>query len=447
MLLAPLDLRGVPAAGLAAAIPRPPSESTFPSDEVRAILDEVRTGGDAAVRDLTERFDGVVLDSAAVAPDEIAIAREAITPELRRALELANDRILAYHRHEPTPVGDFVLDGVTVRHLVRAVGRAGLYAPGGLARYPSTVLMCAAPARVAGVEDLVLCVPPGPDGRIATETLAAAAIAGIDEVFAVGGAQAVGAMAYGTETIRSVDVVVGPGNRYVAEAKRQVAGVVGVPSAFAGPSEVVVVADETTPVSWAAVDIVVQAEHGPDGLAWLVTWSPSLAEAVAASVEEMVARSPRRGALEATLGSGGYTVLVDGPDEAMAVANAVAPEHLELLIEGAEALLPLIRRAGAVFLGPYAPASVGDYVAGPNHVLPTARTARFASALRVDDFRTHIHAVSLDGGTLARLAPSVVAIAEAEGLVAHAESVRVRGEAAPVRVGDDAVTVVPDGSR
>jgi histidinol dehydrogenase len=244
-----------------------------------------------------------------------------------------------------------------------------------------------------------------------------------------------------------VDVVVGPGNRYVAEAKRQVAGIVGVPSAFAGPSEVVVVADETTPVSWAAIDIVVQAEHGPDGLAWLVTWSPSLAEAVAASVEEMVARSPRRAALEATLGSGGYAVLVDGPDEAMAVANVVAPEHLELLMEGAEALLPLIRRAGAVFLGPYAPASVGDYVAGPNHVLPTARTARFASALRVDDFRTHIHAVSLDGGTLARLAPSVVAIAEAEGLGAHAESVRVREEATPVRVGDDAVTVVPDGSR
>lgn len=447
MLLAPLDLRGVPAAGLAAAIPRPPSESTFPSEEVRAILDEVRTGGDAAVRDLTERFDGVALDTAAVAPDEIANAREAIAPELRRALELANGRILAYHRHEPAPVGDFVLDGVTVRHLVRAVGRAGLYAPGGLARYPSTVLMCAAPGRVAGVEELVLCVPPGPDGRIATETLAAAAIAGIDEVFAVGGAQAVGAMAYGTETIRSVDVVVGPGNRYVAEAKRQVAGIVGVPSAFAGPSEVVVVADETTPVSWAAIDIVVQAEHGPDGLAWLVTWSPSLAEAVAASVEEMVARSPRRAALEATLGSGGYAVLVDGPDEAMAVANVVAPEHLELLMEGAEALLPLIRRAGAVFLGPYAPASVGDYVAGPNHVLPTARTARFASALRVDDFRTHIHAVSLDGGTLARLAPSVVAIAEAEGLGAHAESVRVREEATPVRVGDDAVTVVPDGSR
>jgi len=447
VLLSPLDLRGVPVAGLAAVVPRPPPDESFPSAAVRAILEEVREGGDAAVRKLTRQFDGVDLDHLRVSGDDITSALRAIAPDLRRALDLAYERILAYHGHEPAAVGDFVLDGVTVRHLVRAVGRAGLYAPGGQARYPSTVLMCAAPARVAGVDELVLCVPPDPDGRVATETLAAAAIAGIDEVYAIGGAQAVGAMAYGTETIRPVDVIVGPGNRYVAEAKRQVAGIVGVPSAFAGPSEVVVVADETTPVAWAAIDIVVQAEHGPDGLAWLVTWSERLAAAVTEAVQALVEHSPRRAALEATLGTGGYAVLVDGPDEAMAVANAVAPEHLEILIEDAAALIPLVRRAGAVFLGPYAPASVGDYVAGPNHVLPTARTARFASALRVDDFRTHIHAVSLDGDTLARLAPHVVAIAEAEGLGAHAESVRLRASAAPIRVGDDVTTVVPDRSR
>jgi histidinol dehydrogenase len=432
---------------MAARVPRPPPETAFPSAEVRAIVDEVRVGGDAAVRHLTQRFDGAVLDSLRVPSAVVLEARDAIAPGLRDALELAYDRILAYHGHEPAPLGDFVLDGVTVRHLVRHVARAGLYAPGGRARYPSTVLMCAAPARVAGVEELVLCVPPDRDGRVATETLAAAAIAGIDEVYAVGGAQAVAAMAYGTETIRPVDVIVGPGNRYVAEAKRQVSGVVGVPSAFAGPSEVVVVADETTPVAWAAIDVVVQAEHGPDGLAWLVTWSAAVADAVAEAVEDLVAASPRRAELEATLGSGGHAVLVDGPAEALAVANAVAPEHLELLVDGADALLPLVQSAGAVFLGPYAPASVGDYVAGPNHVLPTARTARFASALRADDFRTHIHAVSLDGPTLARLAPSVVAIAEAEGLGAHAESVRLRADAAPVRVGDDAGTAVSDGSR
>jgi histidinol dehydrogenase len=250
-------------------------------------------------------------------------------------------------------------------------------------------------------------------------------------------------MAFGTESITAVDVIVGPGNRYVAEAKRQVAGIVGVPSAFAGPSEVVVVADDTTPVEWAAIDIVVQAEHGPDGLAWLVTWSGPLAKAVSEAVEEMVARSPRRSDLEATLGSGGYAVLVDGPAEAMAVANTVAPEHLEILTADPDALLPLVRRAGAVFLGPYAPASVGDYLAGPNHVLPTARTARFASALRVDDFRTHIHAVSLGADALARLSPHVVALAEAEGLVAHAQSVQMRADDATTTtttVGDVAST-------
>jgi histidinol dehydrogenase len=432
VLLTPLDLRGLTTDQLPSALPRPADGPASASAEVSAILDAVRSGGDTAVRQLTARFDGVELEGLRVGEKEIVSARSSIAPELAAALGLAYDRILAYHRHEPAPIGDFVADGVTVRHLVRAVHRAGLYAPGGRARYPSTVLMCAAPARVAGVDELVLCVPPGPDGHIATETLAAAAIAGIEEVYRVGGAQAIGALAFGTETIGPVDVIVGPGNRYVAEAKRQVAGMVGVPSAFAGPSEVVVVADETTPVPWAAIDIVVQAEHGPDGLAWLVTWSASLAEAVTRSVEELVARSPRRADLEATLGSGGYAVLVDGPAEALAVANALAPEHLELLVDGAETFLPLVRRAGAVFLGPYAPASVGDYMAGPNHVLPTARTARFASALRVDDFRTHIHAVSLDGPALARLAPHVVAIAEAEGLPAHAESVRLRGETVPV---------------
>jgi histidinol dehydrogenase len=427
-----LDLRGVPAAGLAARLPRPPAGAAFPSGEVAAILEEVRTGGDAALRELTKRFDGVEIDALRVPLDEIRSAPGRVSAELVAALEVAWARILGYHRHEPAPVSDYRDGGVTVRHLATGVDRAGLYAPGGRARYPSTVLMCAAPATVAGVAEVVLCVPPGPDGHVADETLAAAAIAGIDEVYRVGGAQAIGALAFGTESIAPVDVIAGPGNRYVAEAKRQVAGIVGVPSAFAGPSEVVVVADDSTPVGFAAVDLVVQAEHGPDGLAWLVTWSASLAEAVTAEVGRLVEASPRRADLESTLSSGGFAVLVDGPAAALTVANAVAPEHLELLVDDAEALLPLVRRAGAVFLGPFAPASVGDYVAGPNHVLPTARTARFASALRVDDFRTHVHAVSLDAAALARLAPHVVAMAEAEGLPAHADSVRVR-QGAPAR--------------
>jgi len=288
--------------------------------------------------------------------------------------------------------------------------------------------MCAAPAVVAGVEEIALCVPPGRDGSVARESLAAAAIAGIAEVYRVGGAQAVGALAFGTETVRPVDVIVGPGNRFVAEAKRQVSGMVGVPSAFTGPSEVVVIADSTTPASWAAVDVVVQAEHGPDGLAWLVTWSEEVAAAVEEEVARLVESSPRRSDLSSTLASGGSVVLVDGPAEAVSVANVVAPEHLELLFEGAEALLPLVRSAGAVFCGAFSPASIGDYLAGPNHVLPTARSARFSSALRVDDFLTHIHAVCVEPDAIARLGPYVEVIAEAEGLPAHALSVRLRRE-------------------
>jgi histidinol dehydrogenase len=284
--------------------------------------------------------------------------------------------------------------------------------------------MCAVPAQVAGVNEIVLCVPPGPTGHIDDATLAAAAVAGVHEVYRVGGAQAIAAMAYGTESIDAVDVIVGPGNRYVAEAKRQVSGVVGVASAFAGPSEVVVIAGPETPPELAAIDLVVQAEHGPDGLAWLITWSEAVADQVTAHVERIVRDSPRRTDLEATLDSGGYVVMVDGAKQACAVANVVAPEHLEILTD--ESLLPQVMSAGAVFLGPMSPASMGDYLAGPNHVLPTNRTARFASALRVDDFRRHIHAVSVDEKALEALGPHVVTLAETEGLTAHAQSVQLR---------------------
>jgi histidinol dehydrogenase len=257
-------------------------------------------------------------------------------------------------------------------------------------------------------------------------------VAGVDEVYRLGGAQAVAAMAYGTESIGRVEVIVGPGNRYVALAQRLVAqqGLVGVPSAFAGPSEVAVVADETTPVEYAAVDLVVQAEHGPDGLAYLITWSEQVARDVTAAVARITAASPRRAEIEATLARGGFAVLVDGPAQAMAVANAIAAEHLELMTDRADELVTHVRNAGAVFLGLWAPASVGDYVSGANHVLPTARSARFGSALRVDDFSKHIHVIRLDGPALARLAPHVEAMAGSEGLAAHAESVRIRVAAA-----------------
>lgn len=427
-MLQRLDLRGATGGDLRASLPRPEAAKEPPVAAVQAILADVRARGDAAVREYTERFDGVTLDSFRVPAAELAEALDAVPPLLREALEAARASILAYHRtqlHEPV---DIERDGVRVREIRVPVDRAGLYVPGGRAIYPSTVLMTAVPARVAGVPELVLCVPPASDGAVPVPTLAAAALAGVDEVYRIGGVQAIAAMAYGTESVRPVDVIVGPGNVYVSLAKREVGneGVVGVPSAFAGPSEVVVVADETVPVDFAAIDVMVQAEHGPDGLAWLVTWSEPVADAVSEAVARMVAASPRRREIEATLADGGYAVVVDTPEQAMEVANAIAPEHLELLVADPEALVPLVRHAGAVFTGAYAPASVGDYLAGPSHVLPTSGSARFAGALRVDDFCKYVHVVSLDEQTLARVAPHVAAIAEAEGLAAHAESVRMR---------------------
>ncbi|PZS15913.1 MAG: histidinol dehydrogenase, partial [Acidimicrobiales bacterium] len=328
---------------------------------VVAIVAEVAARGDAAVREYTARFDRAEVDELRVPATELAAALGGIPVALRQALEASRDAIEAHHRHQVTQVAPTERDGLRVATIRRPVDRAGLYVPGGRACYPSTVLMTAVPARVAGVGELALCVPPGRDGRVATPTLAAAALAGVDEVYRVGGAQAVAAMAYGTESVAPVDVIAGPGNRYVAIAERLVAqeGAVGVPSAFTGPSEVVVVADETTPVDYAAIDLVVQAEHGPDGLAWLVTWSEEAAEQISEAVGALAGASPRRDEILSTLAAGGYAVLVDGREQAMAVANVVAAEHLELMTADAAALVPLVRNAGAVFVGPWSPASVG----------------------------------------------------------------------------------------
>jgi histidinol dehydrogenase len=426
-LLTRLDLRGV-AGRLDELLPAPGAIPEGPIEVVRDILTQVRRDGDAALRDLTERLDGVRIETLRVPPEDVLAALTAIPAELRAAYEVAHESITAYHRTQLHPDAVHRHAGVTVRDRRQAVDRAGCYVPGGLAPLASTVLMTVVPARVAGVQTVVLCSPPGPDGSIAAPILAAAAIAGVDEVYRVGGAQAIAAMAYGTASIPAVDVIVGPGNVYVALAERLVAqeGVVGVPSSFPGPSEVAVVADETTPVQLAAIDLVVQAEHGPNGWAWLVTWSEPAATAIEAEVARITEASPRRDAISATLQRGGFSVLVDGPAQAMEVVNHVATEHLELMTADPEALVPLVRSAGAVFCGPWAPASVGDYLAGPNHVLPTARTARFASALRVDDFCKHLHVVDVDRQALIGLAPHVVAMANAEGLAAHAASVEMR---------------------
>jgi histidinol dehydrogenase len=422
-----LDLRGF-TGDLRARLPRPQAATNLPVDAVQAILDEVRAGGDEAVLALTEKFDGVRPDSLRVPQAEVDAALEAIPPLLRESLEAARANILAYHRHQAREDARHEKDGIVLRELFRPVDRAGLCVPGGEAPLMSTVLMTAIPARVAGVPEVVLCSPPTAGGTVAPGILAAAALAGVDEVFRIGGAQAVAAMAYGTESVRPVDVIVGPGGLFTSVAKQQVAaqGVVGVPGSFPGPSEVVVVADDTTPVDYAAIDVIVQVEHGPDSVGWLITWSEEVAERIEAAVVRLAAGNPRRAVIEANLAANGYSALVDGPEQAMAVANAVAPEHLELMTADPESLLPLVRSAGAVFTGPFAPASVGDYLAGPSHVLPTYGSARFSGALRVDDFLKAIHVVSLDGPTLRRVAPHVAAIAEAEGLPAHAESVRLR---------------------
>lgn len=420
-----LDRRGM-GPRVAADLPRPKATAELPVEAVRAIISEVRSRGDAALFELTAKFDGIQLDSLVIDQAEMRAALDRIPAQLRGALEASDAAIDDYHRHLVTELPEYRRGSLTVRELRRPVRRAGLYVPGGKARYPSSVLMNAVPARVAGVRDLVLCTPPGPDGRIDDPTLAACAIAGITEAYAVGGAQAIAAMAYGTSTVAPVDVIVGPGNVFVSVAKREVAGAVGVPSAFAGPSEVVVIADETTPVTWAAIDVVVQAEHGPDGLAWLICWSEEVAHRVAAEVSRLVEESPRRQAIESTLAEGGYAVVVDGPEEAMAVANEIAPEHLEIMTSDPEPLLELVQNAGAVFTGPYSPASVGDYLAGPSHVLPTYGSARYSEALTVDDFVKRVHVVTLDRPALDEVGPHVIAIADAEGLDAHAGSVRVR---------------------
>lgn len=432
-MLTRIDLRGRVAAE--ADLPRPRVAGDPPIAAVQAIIAQVRAGGDDALRELTARFDrldaGVDLDPLRVPAEACAAALAGLAPELRAAMEIARANIEAYHRAQVHPAAAYDNDGVTVRELARPVDRAGCYVPGGQAPLLSTVLMTAIPARVGGVPEVVLCTPPRPDGSVAPELLAAAALAGVDEVYRVGGAQAIAAMAYGTESIRPVDVIVGPGNVYVSLAKREVAGAVGVPSSFAGPSEVVVIADATTPPEFAAIDLMVQVEHGPDSVAWLVAWDPEVADRIVDTVAKLLVEAPRRDVIAANLEANSYVAIVDDARQAMAVANLIAPEHLELMTDSAEDLLPMVRHAGAVFCGAYAPASAGDYLAGPNHVLPTYGSARFAGALRVDDFVKHIHVVSMDEPAMARLAPHVAVLAEAEGLATHARSARMRAPHRP----------------
>lgn len=392
------------------------------AESVTEIVAAVRERGDAAVREFTQRFDGATLDDFRVTEAEFRSAVEATPREVRDALEVAAERINAYHKNQAgVPPAAYSADGVTVTEAIRPVDRAGLYVPGGRAAYPSTVLMTSIPARVAGVPERVLCVPPDPAGRVPDVTLAAAFLTGVTEIYRVGGAQAIAAMAFGTESIASVDVIVGPGNAYVDAAKRLVAGmgVVGIDGP-AGPSELVVIADESADPQQVALDLAAQAEHGPGGTAYVVAWSAEVLDSVLDAVLGYLAVAPRAEEIQSTLTTGGRAVLVRDAAQAVAVANLVAPEHLELMVENAADVVPSIRHAGAVFID--APTALGDYVAGANHVLPTGRAARFSSALRVDDFRTRIHVVSATPAGMNALGPSAAVLARAEGLEAHAAS-------------------------
>ncbi|HEY0270004.1 MAG TPA: histidinol dehydrogenase [Sphingomonas sp.] len=394
---------------------------------VRAIIGAVRLKGDAALVELSAKFDRVDLASLGlrVTPTEIAAARATCDPGALEALGFAAARIESYHRRQ-APRDERFIDalGVELGWRWTAIESVGLYVPGGSASYPSSVLMNAVPAKVAGVGRIVMVVP-APDGRIQPLVLAAAQIAGVDEIYRVGGAQAIAALAYGTATIAPVAKIVGPGNAYVAAAKRQVFGTVGI-DMIAGPSEVLVIADSTANPDWIAADLLAQAEHDAAAQSILMTDDAGLAKAVEAAVERQLLSLPRAEIAGASWRDFGAVILLDTLDEAPALADRLAAEHLEIITADPEALANRIRNAGAIFLGGHTPEAIGDYVGGSNHVLPTARSARFASGLGVPDFLKRTSLLKCTPESLRALAPAAMALGKAEGLDAHARSVAIR---------------------
>ena len=394
---------------------------------VAGIIADVRARGDAAVMDYTARFDRLALTPATIriTSAEIDAACAAVTPDLRAALDLAATRIEAFHRAQlPADLRMTDSAGLTLGMRWGALDAVGIYVPGGKAAYPSSVLMNAIPARVAGVARVAMCVPT-PDGVLNPLVLAAARRAGVSEIFRVGGAQAVAALAYGTASIAAVDRIVGPGNAYVAEAKRQVFGRVGI-DGIAGPSEVVILADASNDPRRVALDLLAQAEHDEAAQSILITDSAAFAQSVAQAVIEELRTLPRAAIAQASWDAHGAIILVRDWAEAVALTNRLAPEHLQIMLPDAEEIFGQIRHAGAAFLGAWCPEAVGDYIAGPNHVLPTGRTARFASGLSVFDFLKRTTWVSADQAALGVVGPAAVALAEAEGLGAHARGIAVR---------------------
>ncbi|HEY4114861.1 MAG TPA: histidinol dehydrogenase [Rhizomicrobium sp.] len=408
-------------------ISRTTASETDVGSAVRAIIAQVRARGDAALLELTEKFDGARLSAAElrVTEHEIAAAETACDLRALNALDHAARRIEAYHRRQ-LPKDEWYTDeaGVQLGWRWTALDSVGLYAPGGTASYPSSVLMNAIPARLAGVRRIAM-VTPASKGRINPLVLAAATRAGVSEIYRVGGAQAIAALAFGTESITPVDKIVGPGNAYVAAAKREVFGQVGIDS-IAGPSEILVVADASANPDWVAADLLSQAEHDASSQSVLITDSAEFAAQVEEAVDRALALLPRRDIAAASWRDHGAVIVVGKLADAAPLIDRIAPEHLEIAIADSDTLLPRVHHAGAIFLGAHTPEAIGDYIAGPNHVLPTSRTARFSSGLSVLDFMKRTTLLRCDQASIAQLGPDAIALAESEGLQAHAQSVAAR---------------------
>lgn len=412
---------------LRAALASRKGEGASVAPVVAEVIRAVRERGDAALLDYTARFDRVTYtpETLRVTAAEIEAGAKTCPPEVLAALELAAERIRRFHEQQlPADLDYTDADGVRLGMKWTAITDVGMYVPGGLASYPSSVLMNGIPAQVAGVGRLVMAVP-APDGRLNPSVLTAAQLAGVDEIYKIGGAQAIAALAYGTESIRPVHKIVGPGNAYVAEAKRQVFGQVGI-DMIAGPSEILVLADGRNDPAWIAADLLSQAEHDAEAQSILITDDAAFADGVEAALADVLATLPRRAVAEASLRRFGLCIIAPSPEAALPVINEIAAEHLELAVERPEALLPHILNAGAIFLGRYCPEALGDYVAGPSHVLPTCRTARFSSGLSVYDFIKKSSVIGVSAASFRALAPAARTLAENEGLEAHALSVRIR---------------------
>lgn len=409
---------------------RNPSQYREYEDKVQEIVNDVRERGDAALFEYTEKFDRVVLDkdSVVVTEEEFADAYCKIDPELIGVIRRAIENIRAFHEgQKKNSWFTAPKDGVFLGQRVTPLKRVGVYVPGGKAAYPSSVLMNVIPAKVAGVDEIIMCTPPGKDGKVYEGTLVAAKEAGIDRVYKVGGAQAVAAMAYGTESIPKTDKIVGPGNIYVALAKRAVYGNVSIDS-IAGPSEILVLADKTANPRYVAADLLSQAEHDQLASAILITTDQELADRVSDEIDRMVPALSRKDIINASLDNYGYILIADNMDDAVDAVNEIASEHLEILTADPFSTMTRIRNAGAIFLGEYSSEPLGDYFAGPNHILPTNGTAKFFSALSVDDFIKRSSIISYSESALSAVHEDIETFAKAEGLTAHANSIAVRFE-------------------